>query len=102
MLNKPVDTGHSSGDHSSPPNSADSTSSNLPATTIQDSWNYEQTVQEIEATIARIESGDLDLAQVFDQFGSAVQQLQSCETFLAERQRQMDLLIETLKDEPEF
>ncbi len=65
-------------------------------------WNYETTVKEIETTIARIESGDLDLAEVFDQFSAAVERLRQCELFLGERQKQMDLLIETLSDEPEM
>ncbi len=62
-------------------------------------WNYEQTVQQIEEIIARIEAGELDLAEVFDQFGVAVEYLRQCETFLNQRQQQMDLLIESLADE---
>ncbi len=75
-----------------------------PATPIAASpdWSYETTVQAIEAAIARIESGELELAAVFDEFTAAVQQLRQCEVFLAERQQQMDLLIETLADDPEF
>lgn len=65
-------------------------------------WSYEETVKQVEATIARIESGELDLATVFDEFAEAVKNLQQCETFLAERQQQVELLIETLRDEPEF
>ncbi|MDX2230198.1 MAG: exodeoxyribonuclease VII small subunit [Leptolyngbyaceae cyanobacterium bins.349] len=65
-------------------------------------WSYEATVKQIEATIARIESGELELANVFDEFAEAVERLRQCETFLAERQQQMDLLIETLSDDPEF
>lgn len=67
-----------------------------------DSWNYEATVKQIESAIARIESGELELAQVFDEFVAAVDRLRQCETFLSERQQQIDLLIETLSDEPEF
>jgi len=36
---------------------------------------------------------------VFEQFSAAVRYLRQCETFLAQRQRQVDLLIETLTDE---
>ncbi|MEB3337907.1 MAG: exodeoxyribonuclease VII small subunit [Leptolyngbyaceae bacterium] len=64
-------------------------------------WNYEATVAEVESIIARIEAGDLDLADVFDQFSTAVEHLRQCETFLLERQQQMGLLIQTLVDEPE-
>lgn len=65
-------------------------------------WTYEATVRDIEGAIARIESGELELAEVFDEFAAAVQQLRQCEVFLAERQQQMDLLIETLTDESQF
>lgn len=65
-------------------------------------WSYEAAVQKIEEITARIESGELDLAQVFDEFAEAVEYLNQCETFLTERQQQMDLLIETLTDPPDF
>jgi len=61
-------------------------------------WNYEETVAHVEDIIAQIESGELDVAQVFDRFASAVQHLRQCETFLAERRQQMELLIETLSE----
>ncbi|MBD2363565.1 exodeoxyribonuclease VII small subunit [Anabaena minutissima FACHB-250] len=61
-------------------------------------WNYEEKVAEIEKIIARIESGNLELEAVFDQFANAVEYLQQCETFLQQRQKQVDLLIETLSD----
>ncbi|MBW4578967.1 MAG: exodeoxyribonuclease VII small subunit [Tildeniella nuda ZEHNDER 1965/U140] len=51
--------------------------------------------------MARIESGDLELADVFDQFSSAVSYLRQCDLFLTQRQQQMDLLIETLTDDPD-
>ncbi|XHX79576.1 MAG: exodeoxyribonuclease VII small subunit [Stenomitos frigidus ULC029] len=59
-------------------------------------WNYEETVRQIEAIMAQIESGELELADVFDQFAVAVKHLRQCEEFLGQRQQQMDLLIETL------
>jgi exodeoxyribonuclease VII small subunit len=68
----------------------------------QTAWNYEETVRKIEEIMARIEAGKLELAEVFDQFAEAVDYLHQCETFLAQRQKQVDLLIETLSDEPEF
>jgi exodeoxyribonuclease VII small subunit len=64
-------------------------------------WSYEGTVAEIETIINRIEMGELELAEVFEQFTAAVQRLRQCETFLNQQQRQMDLLVETLLDEPE-
>jgi exodeoxyribonuclease VII small subunit len=65
---------------------------------LPENWRYEETVAEVEAIIARIESGEMDLAEVFDQFEQAVRYIQQCETFLNDRQNQMELLIETLED----
>jgi exodeoxyribonuclease VII small subunit len=63
-------------------------------------WRYETSVAEVEAIISRIESGELELEDVFAQFSEAVAVLQQCETFLAEHQAQINLLIETLGDLP--
>lgn len=59
-------------------------------------WNYEATVATIEAVIVDLESGNLPLASVLEQFEQAVQALTQCETYLQEKQQQVDLLIETL------
>lgn len=67
-----------------------------------DDWNYEQTVARVEEILTRIESGELELADVFEEFSTAVEYLRQCETFLMDRQRQVDLLIETLTDEADF
>jgi exodeoxyribonuclease VII small subunit len=64
-------------------------------------WHYETAVANVEAIIADIESGNLDLANVFDQYTTAVEQLRQCEAFLQERQQQMELLIEELGQEPD-
>ncbi|MCP6759046.1 MAG: exodeoxyribonuclease VII small subunit [Fischerella sp. CENA71] len=74
-----------------------SSSSNSKSVEIE-VWNYEAKVAEIEGIIARIESGELDLADVFEQFAKAVEYLGECESFLQQRQQQVDLLIETLND----
>ncbi len=62
------------------------------------SWSYEEKVAEVEGIISRIEAGDLDLEQVFEQFSQAVEYLQECQNFLRGRQQQVDLLIETLPE----
>ncbi|BAY32330.1 exodeoxyribonuclease VII small subunit [Nostoc carneum NIES-2107] len=62
-------------------------------------WNYEDKVAEIEQIITRIETGELELEEVFVQFTTAVENLRQCENFLQQRQQQVDLLIETLNDE---
>ncbi|MEH2401656.1 exodeoxyribonuclease VII small subunit [Nostoc sp.] len=62
-------------------------------------WNYETKVIEIEGIIAGIEAGELELEEVFDQFAKAVEYLRQCESFLQQRQQQVDLLIETLSDQ---
>lgn len=69
---------------------------------LQKPWSYEETVHRIEAIVARIESGELDLAEVFEEFETAVGHLRQCERFLAEHRQRADLLIETLTDEPDF
>ena len=65
-------------------------------------WNYEATVAQVETIIEQIEAGELELAEVFEQFAAAVKSLRECEAFLQQRQQQMDLLIETLEAESEF
>ncbi|MEH2434026.1 MAG: exodeoxyribonuclease VII small subunit [Nostoc sp.] len=69
------------------------------ASSSEEGWNYEAKVAEIEGIIARIEAGELDLEAVFEQFASAVEYLRQCESFLQQRQQQVELLIETLSDE---
>lgn len=81
-----------------PASSSSSDQANVP---ISSAWNYEATVTKIEAIIKKIEAGELELAEVFDQFTVAVEHLRQCENFLASRQQQMDLLIEMLADEPD-
>lgn len=66
---------------------------------LPDPWHYEWAVAKIEAAIAQIEAGDLDLADVFTQFESAVVEIRRCEAFLSQKQTQVELLIETLVDQ---
>lgn len=61
-------------------------------------WSYEETVAQLETMIANLESGQLSLTEVLNQFEQAVAALQQCEIFLQEKQQQVDLLIETLRD----
>jgi exodeoxyribonuclease VII small subunit len=70
-------------------------------TAFQQNLNYEATVSQIETIINRIEMGELELAEVFEQFAIATDYLRQCEAFLNYQKRQMDLLIETLVDESE-
>ena len=67
----------------------------------QEDWNYKAAVAKVEAIVVQIEAGELDLEEVFNQFAAAIEYLRQCETFLQERQQQVDLLIETL-NEPQF
>lgn len=70
--------------------------------TLPEDWNYEATVDQVETIIKQIEAGELDLAEVFEQFAAAVKHLRQCEAFLQQRQQQMDLIIETLEAESDF
>ncbi|NET32413.1 MAG: exodeoxyribonuclease VII small subunit [Cyanothece sp. SIO1E1] len=83
-----------------PPTEHTLTQSVTPKTQVPPDWNYEKTVAKVEAIIEQIESGELELAEVFDQFAIAAKQLSHCETFLTQQQQRMDVLIETLLDEP--
>jgi exodeoxyribonuclease VII small subunit len=85
-----------------PQNKIQTSSSNLSAPPFDEGLSYEATVKKVEEIVARIEAGELELAEVFDQFAEAVEYLRQCENFLAQRQKHMDLLIETLTDETEF
>ena len=76
--------------------------SDLDTVPLQQDWNYEAAVAEVETIIAAIEAGELELEEVFEQFTAAVEYLRQCETFLQQRQQQVDLLIETLTNEPQF
>jgi exodeoxyribonuclease VII small subunit len=77
-------------------------SSNKTDLPLPEAWNYEATVAQVETIIEQIEAGKLELAEVFEQFAAAVKYLRQCETFLQERQQQMDLLIETLAEDADF
>ena len=62
-------------------------------------WNYETSVAQIEAIIASLESGDLPLETVLNQFEEAVQEVHRCEQFFNQGTQRMNLLIETLEEE---
>lgn len=79
-----------------------SSSDSVNAIQLPQDWKYEAAVAEVENIIARIEAGELELEEVFEQFTAAVEYLRQCDTFLQQRQQQVDLMIETLNDEPEF
>ena len=61
-------------------------------------WKYEETVEKIEEIIDQIETGSLDLENVFERFSEATSYLKECDQFLSERQGKIELLIETLGD----
>lgn len=78
-----------------------SSDAHLATSELPPQWSYETTVMQVESIINQIERGELELAEVFDRFAIAVEQLNQCEMFLARQQQQVELLIETLVDEPE-
>ncbi|NEQ30190.1 MAG: exodeoxyribonuclease VII small subunit [Leptolyngbya sp. SIO4C5] len=67
-----------------------------PSNALPDTWQYEQTIADIEATIEQIEAGELPLGETIEQFTQAAEQLQQCKRFLQQQQQQVDLLIEAL------
>ncbi|MEM9978276.1 MAG: exodeoxyribonuclease VII small subunit [Cyanobacteria bacterium P01_D01_bin.2] len=64
-----------------------------------DTWNYETSIDQVEAIITDLETGDLSLADIFEQFEKAVTELKKCDTFLQKKQQQAQVLIETLVSE---
>ncbi len=64
----------------------------------ENDWNYEATVAQVEDILTAIESGDLELTEVFSQFAVAVDSLQACEKFLAKQRGQVEQLLENLGD----
>jgi exodeoxyribonuclease VII small subunit len=61
-------------------------------------WKYETAVERVEEILGEIESGELELTEVFAQFAVAVESLQQCENFLAEQRERVDLSLENLGD----
>jgi exodeoxyribonuclease VII small subunit len=61
-------------------------------------WSYEEAVGKVEAILDSIESGDLELKEVLEQFAIGVESLRQCEEFLTVQQEQVELLLETLED----
>lgn len=68
---------------------------------LPEDWNYEATLRRIEVITTQLETGELPLAEVFDQFSEAVVALQQCDQFLQQKQQQASLLIEMLVDDEE-
>jgi len=64
-------------------------------------FKYEDSVAKVEEIVAQIESGELELAEVFDRFAVAVESLRECQDFLAAKKQKVDLLIEMLEDDVE-
>ena len=62
---------------------------------------YEATVAKVEKIINQLESSELELAEVFTEFSTAVEYLRECKTFLNQKQQQMTLLVETLTEQPD-
>ena len=84
-----------------PETARSSNAKNMP-TELPAHWQYESAVETVESIIKRIESGEMELATIFDQFAIAVEHLQACESFLQYHRQQVDVLVETLNDEAHF
>lgn len=62
-------------------------------------WNYQKKLAQIESIIAQIEAGKINLEDLFSQVAIASQYLEECEKYLVQEEKKMDVLIETLTDE---
>lgn len=65
-------------------------------TALPKDWSYEETLARIEEITDQLETGDMPLAEVFEQFEEAVSSLKQCDRFLQTKQKEAALLIETL------
>jgi exodeoxyribonuclease VII small subunit len=65
-------------------------------TNNEEKWTYETTVSKVQHIIEQIESGELELADVFDQFTLATEYLEECENFLVSKQQHITAVIENL------
>ncbi len=63
-----------------------------------DNWSYEAAIAEVETIIQQIESGELDLSEVIEQFQTAAHTLKQCDAYLTQKQNQVELIIEELSD----
>jgi exodeoxyribonuclease VII small subunit len=70
--------------------------------TAPETWNYEGAVEKIEDILHLMESGDMNLSDLFEQFGVAAAYLKECDRFLATQRAQVELTIEYLTDDPDF
>ena len=68
---------------------------------LPNNWKYEEAVAHVEAMINKIESGKMELAEVFDTFATALEYLRQCDSFLSHRRQHMDLLVENLVEPTE-
>ena len=68
------------------------------APTLPKDWSYEETLARIEEITTQLETGEMPLADVFEQFSEAVGSLKQCDQFLQAKQKDAALLIETLVD----
>ncbi|MCT7948374.1 exodeoxyribonuclease VII small subunit [Ancylothrix sp. C2] len=64
--------------------------------------NYEAKVAKIEEIIQKIETGNLEMTEMFNSFTLASQYLHECEDFLTEKQQQLTISVETLAEELDF
>ncbi|HEY9809747.1 MAG TPA: exodeoxyribonuclease VII small subunit [Halomicronema sp.] len=64
--------------------------------------SYEAKVAKIEEIIKKMEIGNLEMTEMFDSFSVASQYLRECEDFLAEKQQQQTIYVETLTEELDF
>ena len=62
-------------------------------------WNYQKKLAQIESIIGQIEAGKIHLEDLFSQVAIASQCLEECEKYLVQEEQKIDILIETLTDE---
>jgi len=59
-----------------------------------DTPDFEKSLQELEALVARLERGDLPLAEALALFEQGVAMTRSCHTALSEAQQKVEILLQ--------
>ncbi len=56
--------------------------------------DFEKSLQELEALVARLEEGDLSLEETLEQFERGISLTRSCQKALAEAEQKVEILVE--------
>jgi exodeoxyribonuclease VII small subunit len=56
-------------------------------------FKFEQAISELEAIVNRLDSGDLSLEQMLEDFETGVRLVKDCQRYLAQAQKRVEMLV---------